>query len=93
MFVNYLEKWLNYFPKDKMLIITTEELEAEPEKIFLKVTKFLGIPDWVPNNFSKKNIGNNQKILPETRKKLVKFFKPYNERLYKLLGKNLDFDK
>jgi len=93
MFVNYLEKWLNYFPKDQMLIITTEELEDEPKKIFLNVTRFLGIPDWAPNDFPKKNIGSNQKILPETRKKLVMFFKPYNEQLYKLLGKNFDFDK
>ena len=37
--------------------------------------------------------GSYDKMNPETRKKLIDFFKPYNDELYKFLGINFDWDK
>ena len=30
---------------------------------------------------------------PETREKLIEFYKPHNERLFKFIGKKFDWDR
>lgn len=39
----HLERWLQYFPKEQLLILTTKELSANPEGLLRRVTDFLEI--------------------------------------------------
>lgn len=39
------------------------------------------------------HIISNEKINPDTRKKLIEYFKPYNKELHELLGKNFQWNK
>jgi hypothetical protein len=45
------------------------------------------------NGLERKNVGEYKKLDKSTRKFLVDYYRPHNERLFKLLGKNFDWDQ
>jgi len=93
IYADQLKEWFKYFPREQFLIIITEDLKKTPTKVLSQVFNFLDISDHKVN-LTEKNVGNYRKEMNhETETKLIEFFKPHNERLYKLLGKNLDWDK
>ena len=92
IYADQLERWFKYFPREQFLILSSEDFYKEPNKILNQVFQFLGIPDFNQETFSVFRKGNYSKMNPETRKKLVEFFKPHNERLYKLLGTNFHWE-
>ena len=75
------------------MFLSSEDFYKEPNKILNQVFQFLGIPDFNQDTFSVFRKGNYSEMNPDTRKKLVEFFKPHNERLYKLLGTNFHWDE
>ncbi len=91
-YVNYLENWFNYFPKENFLILLTEELESNPDQTFEKIFKFLDIPSFKISNLSKQNVGSYSHMSHKTRESLITLFKPYNERLEKLLNRKFNWD-
>ena len=76
IYTNQLERWFKYFPKEQFLILSSEDFYNEANKILNQVFEFLGVPDFNQETFSVFRKGNYTKINPETRKKLVEFFKP-----------------
>ena len=84
LYAQHLKMWLNYFPKDQILVIGTEEFEKDSDHYFKKIESFLDIPH-NEINFKKHNVGKYNKINEKTRLELTKFFEPHNKELYKLL--------
>lgn len=91
-YVEQLQIWLNYFPKDQFLIIRTEDLEENPAYAMSKIFEFLELPNCEIKNPPKMNVGEYKPMNPSTRKTLIEYFKPYNEQLCKLLNVNFDWD-
>jgi hypothetical protein len=94
IYAHQLRRWTRFFAKDQMLVLKSEDLfEHTPET--LKVTlDFLGLPSWQPETWGEtptdRNEGNYaRRINPATRRRLERFFRPYNRRLYKHLGVDL----
>jgi len=93
LYAHQLETWIKQFPKDQMLFLATEDLTADHNKIFQEIFSFLKLPKY-DINYERKNVGKyTEKMKPETRKFLINFYKPHNQKLYDLLGKNFDWDK
>lgn len=92
-YAEQLNLWMNYFPKDQFLIIRTEDLEENPTHAMNEIFKFLDLQPYEIRNPPKMNVGEYQTMNSSTRKTLIEYFKPYNEKLYKLLNKNFDWDK
>ncbi|TMC22491.1 MAG: sulfotransferase domain-containing protein [Chloroflexi bacterium] len=94
MYVDQLERWLQYFPRKQLLLIKSEELYAEPERIFKETLAFLHLPNdaKILNNrykqYNKQKYPVPQQMAPETRRRLVEIFMSPNERLYKLVDRN-----
>ena len=81
---------IGHEPKDKVLIIRTEDLVAKPQKEFKRLLKFLGLSEYEPESWDIIATLADKKsdaISKETRKLLKEFFKPYQARLEKLLEK------
>ena len=95
IYVEKLKRWFSMFDKNQFYIIQSEEFLKNSEKIFQEVLEFLEISKWSPKEFVQyKKLGNKRKEMkPETRKKLIEFFKPHNEKLYEFLGRKFDWDK
>ena len=53
--------------------------------------EFLGLSKHELNSFESYRMRKNPPINDKTRKKLSDFFRPYNEELYQLLGRNFDW--
>jgi hypothetical protein len=92
-YAEQLPRWLEAFPREQMLILPSEEQTTSPAAAFQKVLDFLGLDAWQPQSFDIFKQGNYGKMPSAAHKKLVNYFRPYNQQLYDLLGMKFDWDK
>ncbi len=86
-YAEQLERWLTAFPRDRFLVLKSEDFFAEPDETLQRVFRFLGVPqckfpDLTPNQKYPKY----PKITDATRRKLEDYFASHNERLHQLFG-------
>ena len=93
---NYAEKlrtWMEFFPKEKFFIFSTNELAEKPTEVIGQVFDHLNVPNIKIKNFERRNVGKYNKMKESMRDFLVDYYKPYNKNLYELIGKKFDWDK
>lgn len=98
VYVEQLKRWLAHFPRERFLILKSEELFKNAASIFSRVLEFLELPQWAPASFTAFNEGKHKgqphvaknKLSTETRTRLRKFYLPYNRQLAELIGINVD---
>ena len=86
-----LERWFKYFPREQFLILNSEDFYKNTKEVYKRVLDFLDVPDFIPDISTKHKQKEYSSINPKTRENLVDYFKPHNERLYKLLGVNFNW--
>lgn len=98
-YADQIETWYKTFPeRDNLLILSFEEMIKAPQEIVDKVMDYLEKP-----RFKLKTIKNfrpdssydsrkNPEMKKETREKLSILYKPFNEKLYELVGREFDWD-
>lgn len=93
IYIDQVKRCFEHFPKERVLIIASEEFFTDNPAIYEVVLEFLDLPKIRLPEY--KNIAkqNYEKMRPETRKRLVDYYLPYNTRLYELLGRKFDWDK
>jgi len=90
IYVDQLKAWANFFPKEQMLILKSEDFYADPSTSLKQVLEFLNLPSWELKEYKKYNYANYPKIEATTKKRLTDYFQRYNSMLYEYLG--MDFD-
>lgn len=75
-----------YFDRDQILVLRSEDLFQQPQTVFDEVTAFLGLEKHILRNVKPRNAGSYPDTSPSTRRKLERFFQPYNQELYDYLG-------
>lgn len=96
IYYQQIERYLSYFGKEQILVILSEEFFESPGNILEQALAFLGVHDvrWKPQIFPREQFyGPYSPIKPATRRDLIDYFKPYNQRLANLLGLKLDWDR
>ena len=93
IYVKQLLRWFEFFSKEQMLILKSEDFFERPVETFKVVLNFLYLPDWQPDA-SELQLGRHtgaykRKMDPSTRRRLEAYFEPYNQRLYEYL--DVDF--
>ena len=91
-YVDKLENWLKFFRREQFCIVENKDLSKNPQQVLDKIFEFLNVPHFKLRQEERWNVGKYKKMKESTRKTLEDFFKPYNERLYKLLGQNFSWD-
>ncbi len=90
LYLYQIKNLLKYYSRSKLLIIISEEMEKEPQKVYDKISRFLGIKEssikYIPN-VHKRTYQNKMK--KTTEKKLYQFYAPFNKELFKFLGKDI----
>jgi hypothetical protein len=90
IYVDQLLRWFEYFSKEQMLILKSEDFFERPVETLKVVLNFLELPDWQPEASElqqRRHAGTyRQKMDPSTRRRLEAYFEPYNNRLYECLG-------
>ncbi len=92
IYIEQIEAWMKYFTKEQFLILKSEDFFSNPEKEFNRTLRFLELPNYKLQTYSKVNAGSYDKMSVATRKNLLNFFRPYNERLYNLVGQDYEWD-
>ena len=103
-YIHPIKRWNEYFDLNDIFIIKSEEFFENPSKILSALYKFLKIPNYTPKRFrvyrsaNKEDSGNKKpmdydKLNEETRKELYNYFFPYNQLLYKYLGRDFQWNE
>jgi len=92
-YAEQLKIWLQIFSRQRILIVSSEELATNTQQTLNQIFEFLGLPKSQIMDLRKQRIGRYTPMTPKTRSMLVKFFEPYNKQLYDLLGRKFDWDK
>jgi len=74
------------------MIIQSEKLASNTEDVMNDVFEFLELPKFNIPNTKKVNVSKYEKMNPQTRELLIDFFKPYNEKLNKLLERDFEWN-
>ncbi|MDM8530381.1 sulfotransferase domain-containing protein [Anaerolineales bacterium HSG25] len=91
IYVDQLEYWSRFFPKEQLLILSSENFYTNTPTVFKQILQFLELPIWEPPRYKNFNQANNPNIDPEIRTRLQTYFQPHNDRLYDYLGRNFDW--
>jgi len=94
IYITKLKHWFKFFPRDQFLIIQSEKFWSNTSEVYNEVLKFLGLSHFKLREYKqyRKRVYSDRKIVPDTRKQLIDFFKPYNKQLYEFLGRRFDWD-
>lgn len=104
IYLDQLQAWLEYYPREQFLILKSEDFYSDPAAITRQTVDFLGIPARTdekkeykqyrePHRKGYKNNEKPPKMDAEVRASLVEYFRPHNARLQDFLGRELDWDK
>lgn len=83
-----LERWLDVFPREQLLVLASEELLGEPVTTYARVLEFLGAPPHALESYPRVFERDYPDMAPDTRRRLVDRFAEPNRRLYALLGRD-----
>ena len=93
IYVDQLKIWAGLFPKEQIFTLSTENLNSEPITALESVFQYLNLPDYKIKNTQRQKQKKYVPMNSQTRKILIEFFKPHNERLFKFIGKKFDWDE
>ena len=103
-----LRQWLSVLDKmgklDDILILNYEDWRRSPSLVWTRILDFLQLPEEFPSNLPNASepvppfldgdgTTASSSMDPSLRKKLIKYYKPYNRKLYDLLGWDQVWDK
>jgi hypothetical protein len=98
-YAEQLARWFEYFPREQCFIIKSEDMYNNPADIFKQTLDFLHIPmrdvDGQPTRFKQYNsqkFSTHKRMASEIRQHLSEIFKPHNEYLYNLLGRDFGWE-
>jgi hypothetical protein len=84
-----LERLLELFPREQILVLQSEALFANPGDQLPRVWRFLGLAPHEMRDLPAYKQGHYDAIPQNVRQRLLDYFQPHNERLYSLPG--IDF--
>ncbi|MFY9345058.1 MAG: sulfotransferase domain-containing protein [Planctomycetota bacterium] len=89
MYAYFLAGWLQTFPREQLLVLTLDELQAAPGPTMARVFAHLGLPDHRADDYPVHLRGQYERRSDPLRSRLARFFAPHNARLQALLGRRL----
>lgn len=92
-YADQLRRWLALVPRDRLLVLRSEELYADPAAAMDAVTAFLGLPGAPLAEASPPNEGGYPPMRPETRRSLERTFEQSNRDLRAMFGEGFGWDE
>lgn len=88
-----IEHYLDFFSREKILIINSESFFSKPESTLSKVFNFVDVaPDFRPLDLTPERVGSNKVTVDlEIYEYLNKFFAQHNQDLYDLIGESYNW--
>jgi hypothetical protein len=93
LYGDQLTRWMDLFPREQFLILRCEDMDADPPAVLRPAFDFLGLPAHPLDHYRRYNASSYTPMNPATRASLLDYFAPHNERLYRLLDRDFDWDR
>ena len=88
-YAEQLERWLAVFPRERLLVLPSDDLGADPAAAHARVLEFLGAAPHRLDAYPRVYEREYAPMRTETRERLAAEFEEPNRRLYELLGRDL----
>jgi len=88
-YAELLERWFRFFPREQLLVLTSEELWSDPAAAVREIESFLDIPAWLEATYPHQSTGRYEPMPSAARERLARVFEPHNRRLEEMLGREL----
>jgi Sulfotransferase domain len=88
LYAEQLGRWLVQFDRERLLVLSAEDLFADPLSVVLEAQEFLGLPAEEPVDISARNARSYAPIADDLRRRLGEVFEPRNRELERLLGRD-----
>jgi len=95
LYYEQLRRYLDRFHRDQLLVIDSRSLKHDTSSALDEVIQFLDLPrhDWKREKLPQTHVRPyQQEMTDETRSLLREFFRPHNQELYDLLGRDLGWE-
>ena len=93
VYVDQVRAWMDYYPREQLMVIKSEDLFSSTSECYARLLDFLGLP---PHELKSRrrygDRGGYPEMDPKTRNYLRAYFKPHNQRLYEYLGRDMGWD-
>jgi hypothetical protein len=91
-YAEQLQRWLDRFPREQLLVIKSEDFFAYPAAVYAQVLRWLSLRPWRLHKHQTRKSGDYGEIHLETRRRLEDHFAAPNRRLYDLLGRDMEWN-
>jgi hypothetical protein len=85
-YTEHLGAWSDRFGPDQLLVLPFDELRVRPVSAYRQIQTFLGLPLVEPPELPHHNKLPVPPMLPETRERLVEYYRPWNAALRQEYG-------
>lgn len=92
LYIYFIKKWMNVFPKEQLLILKSEDFYGNPPATMKQVHHFLNLPDHQLTEYRNYNPGSYHSVPDALRCQLAEFFQPYNRELEDYLGRKFNWE-
>jgi hypothetical protein len=89
LYVYFLERWLQVFPKEQLLVLQSSDFYANPAATMRQVFEFVGVSNHPLTNYEIHQKGSYPPVGETVRRRLAAFFRPHNHKLEDYLGQEL----
>lgn len=94
-YAEQIERWFEVYPRDRFLLLRTEDLEHDTANAYARTLAFLGLRPWTPPSFERlsQRSGRSQTADAVLASRLEREFRSHNERLTRLLGPDYEWSR
>src|SRR6185312_13531459 len=90
IYCTWVAQWIENFGRDNVLVLNVDDYFSERDACLRQIQEFVGLPYFSTPPFSQR-INENPLKLPgpdaASVLKLKKFYEPYNQKLFEIIGK------
>jgi hypothetical protein len=90
-YAEQLERWLEFFPREQLFVLTSDELRADPADAMSRIAHFLDIPEYRAGAYTMSSVKKYPPMDPATTEHLARIFETDNRRLELLLERELNW--
>lgn len=89
VYLPQLRRWVEHFPRERFLIMSSEELYRDEQAAVDRVCGFLGLSEFRLPRVDRHNYRPAPPMRDETAAELTEFYRPHNRALFEWLGEDL----
>jgi hypothetical protein len=81
-----IQCWTKCYPKEQILVLSSEQFFERPADEYQKVLRFLGLKEWHLPNYPPQHVGKYRPMSGATRSRLVAYYAEHNRNLREYLN-------